>query len=149
MSLKLLKSSWNDIVLKKKVLKEAGPFDQDRISNYTDIVNLVHQDTDSIQLTLDPDLSCCPHGHAYLPEGLIPTEFIKYTNYVEMKKTFDSHLQNKIQTISVDNEEMDVLMTQIKERVMEKSTSKMDFKRQRNFKDYGYAGDKCATQYKI
>ena len=85
--------------------------------------------------------------HAYLPEGLIPTEFVKHTNYVEMKKTFDSHLKNEIQTICVSNEEIDVLMTQIKERVMQRSTSKIDLKRQHNFEDYGYAGDKCATQY--
>ena len=39
-------------------------------------------------------------------------------------------------------------MTQIKERVMQRSTSKIDLKRQQNFEDYGYAGDKCATQYK-
>ena len=64
------------------MLMEAGPLDQERICNYVDIVNLVYQDADSIQLTLAPDLSCCPHGHAYLPGGLIPTEFLKYTNVV-------------------------------------------------------------------
>ena len=54
---------------------EAGPLDQERICNCVEIVNFVYQDADSIQLTLAPDLSCCPHGHAYLPEGLIPTDF--------------------------------------------------------------------------
>ena len=39
-------------------------------------------------------------------------------------------------------------MTQIKERVMQRSTSKINLKRQQNFEDSGYASDKCATQYK-
>ena len=81
--------------------KEAGPFDQERICNYVGIVIFFNQDADSIQLTLAPNLSCCPHGHAYLPRGLIPTEFAKYTNVVEIKKTFDAHLKRDIQSICV------------------------------------------------
>ena len=52
----------------KKVLMEAGPFDQERICSQVVLVNFFYQDADSIQLTLAPDLSCCPHAHAYLPE---------------------------------------------------------------------------------
>ena len=98
---------------------EGGPFGEERIYNHVDKVNVVYQAVNNIQLTLAPYLSCCPRGHAYLPEGLIPTEFVKYTNVVEIKKIFDAHLKNDIQTICVDNEEIDVLMTQIKERVMQ------------------------------
>ena len=75
------------------MLTEAGPLEQERICKYMDIVNFVYQYADSIQLTLSPDLSCCPHGHVYLPGGLIPTEFVKYTNIVEIKKTFFAHLK--------------------------------------------------------
>ena len=68
------------------MLMEAGPLDQERVCNYVDIVNFFYQDADSIQLTLAPDQSCCPHGHAYLPGWFIPTEFLKYTNVVKIKR---------------------------------------------------------------
>ena len=87
----------NDVVTKKqKVLVEGGPFDEERIYNHVDKVNVVYQAINNIQLTLAPDLSCCPHGHAYLPRGLIPTEFAKYTNVVEIRKTVDAHLKREI-----------------------------------------------------
>ena len=41
---------------------EAVPFDLEIICNTADIANIVYQDAVSIQLTLAPDLSCCPHG---------------------------------------------------------------------------------------
>ena len=84
---------WYDLK-KQKMLMEAGPFDG-RICNHVDIVNIFYQDADIIQLTIYPDLGCWPHGHAYLPGGLIPTEFVQYTNVVEIKKTFDAHPKKK------------------------------------------------------
>ena len=58
--------SWKDISLKKqKVLVEGGPLHHERIYNYVDIVNVVYQAANNLQLTLAPDLSCCPHGHAF------------------------------------------------------------------------------------
>ena len=38
-------------------------------------------------------------------------------------------------------------MTQIKERVMQRSMGKTDLKRQQHFEDYGYAGCQCSTKY--
>ena len=78
---------------------------------------------------------------------MIPTEFLKYTNVVESKETFDACLKKEIQTICVDNKEIDFLMTQIKDKVMQMEMGKTDLKRQRYFEDYGYSGDQCCTQY--